>query len=219
MRRILAAACVATLFAGPALAQQGASKAADLALQDRNFIAEAAIINMAEVQGGTMAADTAENQRVQRFARTIADDHAKNMTTLKELAKDLGVALPEDVDAATRTRMEDMKGLSGGAFDRRFMGYQEESHASAVKLFQAQVDTAENQQVREYAEATLPALRHHFEMAREITASLAQGQANVVQGGGQPQQAEVPQPGTAVPMTPDEPSDTMGGAPTNPGTK
>ena len=169
MRRTLAFLSLATLFAAPAFAQQAA-----LDRQDQNFLNEAAILNLSELQMAKLAQERAETPELKRFVDRLIQDHGKAMERLQGTAQGLDFRLPQEVDAPTKARLDDIAN-SAAAFDRRFMAEQEDAHARAIKLFEAQAQSNGHPAVRQYAESALPDLRAHLEAARSLSDLMAQG--------------------------------------------
>ncbi|WP_084536881.1 DUF4142 domain-containing protein [Azospirillum halopraeferens] len=172
MRRLLAAACAVALIAGPVLARPGDASGGNLALQDRNFLREAAVLHMTGIRSGKMAQDRAADERVRTFGRALADTHARAIDDLQTLAADAGATLPDEVDRVTRGRLEALAEQDGDRFDRRFMDFQDEIHAAAIKLYEAKADGADDDRVRRYARTTLPDLHAHHDRVRATMTAL-----------------------------------------------
>lgn len=201
MRRSLALLAFATLLAAPvALAQP--SQPATLALQDQNFLNEAALLNLSELQMAKLAQDRAESPEMKRFVDRLIQDHGKAMERLQGTAQGLDFRLPQEVDAPTRARLDDMAN-TGGAFERRFMAEQEDAHARAIKLFEAQARSNGHPAVKQYAETTLPDLHAHMEAARTLADLLAEGPQTQAPSFGTSQPPAGPDgTGTAAPEKP-----------------
>ncbi|HEY0833842.1 MAG TPA: DUF4142 domain-containing protein [Azospirillum sp.] len=184
MRRTLAFLALAVLFAAPAALAQSDPPAA-LDRQDQNFLNEAAILNLSELQMAKLAQERAETPEMKRFVDRLIQDHGKAMERLRGTAQDLDFRLPQEVDAPTRARLDDIAN-TGGAFDRRFMAEQEDAHARAIKLFEAQARSNGHPAVRQYALSMLPDLRAHLDAARSLADLLAQGPQTQAPGFGKP---------------------------------
>lgn len=135
---------------------------------DREFMRKAAEANFAEIEAGRLAAEKAENADVKAYGEHLVSDHTEAQQKLKELAQDEKVALPQGPDEAHRREMERLRGLSGAAFDKAFTSRMVEDHKTAVSLFENASKQAKDEQVKAYAEKTLPALKEHLEKARDL---------------------------------------------------
>ncbi|MDQ2105727.1 DUF4142 domain-containing protein [Azospirillum isscasi] len=191
MRRTFLAAVLLACLCSPAPAQSPESDPIPvLSRQERNFIAEALADGMAEQALGKLAQDRAETEPVRRFARRMADDHALMTDRLADMALRHGVPLPHDLSLAARAHMSSLRDTPDGAFDRRYMAAEEETHARAIKLYEAQAERGGA--TGDIARGALPTLHAHFEEARRIMAELARRPA--------PPQTQAP-PGDAPPGT------------------
>ncbi len=65
--------------------------------------------------------------------------------------------------------------LSGAEFDRAYMQQQMKDHEKAVELFQKQADKGKDQELKDWASKTLPTLREHHRMVREIASTVGSG--------------------------------------------
>jgi putative membrane protein len=174
--------------------QQGEMKVSS---DDKNFVKKAAEAGMAEVEMGHVALKQASNEEVKQFAQRMIDDHSKANTELMLLAQSKGITLPANphvgsggqmntsVSNATGMTNTDsskaMKGkddhkkmgdkmskLSGAEFDREYMKHQVEDHDKAVALFERQAKKGKDAELKAFAERTLPTLKEHQQMARDI---------------------------------------------------
>ncbi|WP_448190573.1 DUF4142 domain-containing protein [Azospirillum sp. sgz301742] len=181
----LALACATPAFAG-------SSESSGLSLRERNFLNEAAILNLTEMHAGKLAEDMADSKAVRALARRIADQHATAHERLRAIAQKHGTTLPPDLDAPTRQQIGEMQTFTGPAFDRYFLGFQEETHGRAIKLFDAQAAYDGDEGLHHYAEVTLGMLNDHLSMIEAATAVLAraQPQTQAPQSAEQPERAQ-----------------------------
>ncbi|WP_353859845.1 DUF4142 domain-containing protein [Azospirillum formosense] len=180
-------------LSGPVLAQAPGSVPASpstLSRQERNFIAEALADGMAEQALGKLAQDRAETEPVRRFARRMADDHGLKTDRLAGMALRHGIPIPRELGLSARAHMSSLRDTPEEAFDRRYMAAEEETHARAIKLYEAQAERGG--ETGDFARDALPMLHSHFEEARGIMAELARGPA--------PPQTQAP-PGDVPPGT------------------
>lgn len=167
MALVMALACAAPAFAQPA---DGLDR------RERNFLNEAAILNLTEMHAGKLAEDLAETGDVRAIARRLADSHATAHERLRAIAQKHGAALPDNLDAPTREQVGEMQTFTGPAFDRYFLSFQEETHLRALKLFDAQVAYQGDEGLHHYAETMLGQLNGHLRVVEDATAALARTQ-------------------------------------------
>jgi len=135
---------------------------------DRQFVMDAAMIGMAEVEFGKLASKRAEAPAVQAFARQLAIDHAGANDELKLIAAMSNVPWPVVLDGKHQATLDALSLLSGAAFDRAFMKEMVDGHQNAAAVFRGEIENGSDPAVRKWAEKTLPTIEEHLKMAQEI---------------------------------------------------
>jgi putative membrane protein len=161
---LLAAVLLSGLAAG-ALAQSGGATKGD----DLHFMQQAASAGIAEVQLGQLALTKSDDDAVKALAQRIVDDHTKANAQLKTIADSEQIALPAPTDAA-RDQAARLRALDGSAFDQAWARTMVSDHEKAVKLFSDEAAASGDSRLRQFAQATLPALRAHLQSAKQLTA-------------------------------------------------
>ncbi|HEY2387994.1 MAG TPA: DUF4142 domain-containing protein [Candidatus Binatia bacterium] len=176
MKRYLGAAAVlvAITLAGPGLAAaHGRKHAANgTAMSDTQFMREAAVGGMAEVDLGKIGVQRAENPDVKQFAQRMVDDHSKANDELKQVAEKHGVALPGDVDAKEKATIDRLSRLSGPAFDKAYMRDMVSDHVKDVSLFERHSASGKDADLKSWIDQTLPTLKEHETMAKDVAAKV-----------------------------------------------
>ena len=141
-----------------------------------DFVKTVAISDMFEIQSGQLAADKAQNGDVKSFGQEMVDDHSKTSEDLKELIKDeeIKVELPAKLDDEHQAKLDKLKGLSGNQFDKTYVQMQVKAHEKAVSLFEAYAAAGENDDLKDWAEDTLPTLKEHLKEANDLNAKVDQ---------------------------------------------
>jgi putative membrane protein len=137
-------------------------------IPDQDFLIQAAQANLAEVELGRLAQRNATNADVRSFALHMTDDHSALMAELTKLAQKKGVRLPTGPDEAYRKNAAWLSEKRGGDFDREYIRMMVADHVQAVSLFEGEAERAADPDVCCWAESTLPTLRDHLEMARDL---------------------------------------------------
>jgi putative membrane protein len=199
MHRFLGAAAfvVAITLAAPGLAAtHGKHHAANAhkgqAMSDTQFMREAAIGGMAEVDLGKIGVQRAENPDVKQFAQRMVDDHSKANDQLKQVAEKRGVALPGDVDAKHKAAIDRLSKLSGPAFDKAYMRDMVTDHNHDVSLFERQSASGKDDELKSWVDQTLPTLKEHQDMAKDVAAKVGAEPGTRVHG-------TAPRPGRNAP--------------------
>jgi putative membrane protein len=137
-----------------------------------DFMTKAAQGGIAEVELGRMAMDKAQNAEVKRYAQTMVQDHTAANNELKAIATKKNMTPPAETDAEHKAVMTRLQGLSGAEFDRAYMEAMVADHEKTVALFETGANTGTDADVKQFAAKTLPKLRMHLDMAKEIHGKL-----------------------------------------------
>lgn len=132
--------------------------------KDKAFIQDAAKDGMMEVEMGKMGQKQAKNAEVKKFATRMVTDHSKANNELKALAKKKGVTL--DTASPKEHKMDD------ATFDKDYMDQMVKDHEKDVTEFEEQAKDGSDADVKAWANQTLPTLKKHLEMAKEIQGKL-----------------------------------------------
>lgn len=137
-----------------------------------SFMTEAARSGVAEVEMARLAEKRAQDAEVKKFAQKMLQDHTNANTELKQLAAQKNVTLPTEPDTLHKLTADKLSSLSGAEFDKEYMRAQLDDHEKAVSLFQSQADLGTDTDAKAWAAKTLPHLKSHLDMAREINGKL-----------------------------------------------
>jgi predicted outer membrane protein len=140
---------------------------------DRKFMMTAAMGGMAEVEMARLALQKSASDSVKQYAQKMIDDHTMAGDELKRLASMKGVTLPAQPDAKHMSMMAKMQKLSGMGFD---MMYVKEAgvkaHEKMEKLYMKESMSGMDMDAKAFASKTLPTVRMHLQMAREMMMSM-----------------------------------------------
>ena len=143
----------------------------------KNFATTVAVSDMFEIQSGELAREQARNADVRSFGKQMIEDHTKTSNELKALVddKELDVELPQKLDSEHQAKLDKLKGLSDQTqFDKEYIRTQIDAHKSSVDLFSTYATDGANDDLKGWAQETLPKLKAHLEHARKLQASVEQ---------------------------------------------
>jgi len=162
---------VAVLLTAPALTV-GPASAQQLSAQD--FAKKVAISDMFEIQSGQLAVDKAQNEDVQSFGQEMVDAHTETSEDLRQLVKDenINVELPTQLDQDHQAKLDQLKKSPGNKFDHTYVSQQVQAHQTAVKLFENYSKNGDQEELKEWADDTLPTLQKHLKDAQALNADL-----------------------------------------------
>ncbi len=171
-RSVVALTCL--LLSGPALAETlgektGIDSVLDIAPTTADFVSEAAISDMFEIDSSKLAQDKG-NAPEKTFAAQMISDHTKSSTELKGLVTSgkVKVELPTALDSSHQSMLDKLKGESGKDFSSDYDSDQVSGHKDAVSLFERYAKGGDNAELKDWAGKTLPMLKHHLEMAENL---------------------------------------------------
>jgi len=137
----------------------------------QSFATQAAVIGQAEIELGQLALQQTQDPGVRSCAQRMIKDHRAAAAKLTNIAGAEQLELPQALDAEHQALKEKLSGLRGAAFDREYAKAMAKGHDNAVALFEAASQAAQMpSELKEFAAATLLALKEHMEMAHELHA-------------------------------------------------
>lgn len=178
MKKVFVHGAVVLALAAPVAAQQPAAGARTQAQPsstaknaDHDFILEAAMGGMAEVELGQLAVSKAQSDQVKQFAQRMVTDHGKANDELKSLAQSKNVMLPTDSGAHHKAIKDRLSKMSGASFDRAYMQVMLTDHKTDVNAFRRESQSGKDAEVKAWAAKTLPTLEEHLKMAESASRS------------------------------------------------
>jgi putative membrane protein len=172
---VLVATIAAVAMSTPAAAQSvgertGVNSTLGVAPKTEDFVKQVAISDMFEIESSKLAQQKASGAPVKSFASQMQKDHAKTTTELKGLVSGgkVKVPLPTAMDDSHKSKLDKLKGLNGADFDKQYVSDQQSAHKDAVDLFERYAKGGENADLKAWAGKTVPALKHHKDMADKL---------------------------------------------------
>jgi putative membrane protein len=156
----------------------------NMAAQDRNFLMEAAMGGLMEVELGRVAAQQGASDAVKQFGQRMVDDHSKANSELMTLASSKGITLPTTLDEKHREHVTKLSAMSGDEFDRAYGKMMVTDHRKDVSEFEKQSTRGTDADLKAFASKTLPTLQEHLQMAETLPgANRGGGNMNSTSGG------------------------------------
>ena len=116
MSRISWIALLSIGFIGHALAQSGS-----LSDTDKAYLMKESRGAAYELNSAKLAVKQASRDDVKSYAAKLVNDHEKYNAALEQIGKQEGLTLPTEPDTADKARMDDLKRLTGTAFDALYV--------------------------------------------------------------------------------------------------
>jgi len=141
----------------------------DLSKTDQAFVMKASGAGMYEVEISKIAVDKASDPAVKEFARTMVSDHTKANDELKQFADSHNAKVAPGVPKDKQAVIARMSKLDGARFDKAYhdqVGIKD--HKTDIALFEKEVKTGGNADLKAWADKTLPTLKTHLQHAQEM---------------------------------------------------
>jgi putative membrane protein len=160
------------MLSGSALAQSlgektGVNSVLGITPSTADFVKEAAIADMFEVESSKLATQKAEGP-AKNFATQMVEDHTKTSQELKSDAEKANISLPNALDSSTQKKLDSLQHLDGQEFTKQYVKDQVSAHKDAVSLFERYGKNGDNNTLKAWATETLPTLQHHLDMAQNL---------------------------------------------------
>ena len=165
----------AFLLSTPTLAQSvdektGVNSALSIAPTTADFVKEVAISDMFEIQSNKLGEERG-NASDKSFAQMMVKDHTKTSGELKAMVAngDVKEELPTALDNAHKSKLDKLGGYQGDDFTSEFRSQQVSAHKDAMSLFERYAKGGDNGKLKDWAGKTLPTLKHHLDMAQNLS--------------------------------------------------
>jgi putative membrane protein len=150
---------------------------------DHEFLMEAAMGGMMEVELGRLAAQQGGSDAVKQFGQRMVDDHGKANQELMSLASSKGMTLPAQLDEKHQKEVTKLSSLTGADFDREYTKMMVSDHRKDVSEFEKQSTRGTDADLKAFATKTLPTLQEHLQMAESLPGA-NRGGGNMNSSGG-----------------------------------
>jgi putative membrane protein len=183
------------------------------ALTTQQFVTDAAMGGMKEVQASKIALEKSQNRDVRNLATRMVADHTSASTKLQVIAHSKGLDLPPantfaaddpnwnnpvltgsqvakgayqlttNLSVPDYQDIKHLNNLSGAEFDIAYAKDMVSDHILAVREFETAQRNLTDPEIRQFATETLPTLRSHSAMAQNLENQLTATPASTAQTG------------------------------------
>jgi putative membrane protein len=141
------------------------SRSENMDKEDTDFVSEAAMGALMEVQLGNAAQSQGSKSQVKNFGRRMHADHTKANEQLKKIAAKKDIKLPTALEGKQKATYDKLIKLRGDEFDREYMSTMVSDHKEDIEKFQKQADNGKDPDMKKFATDQLPILKKHLELA------------------------------------------------------
>ena len=161
MRSLIPALAFAALVTAPAFAQ-------NMSNDDQAAMKQLASDNLAEINAGKMAASKAQSPDVKSFGQKMVQDHSQMLDELKSLAKQKGVAMPDNAPIKDVAQMKLLERKSGAEFDKEYMEHMVKDHEKDAKDTENIATKAQDPQFKAAVQKAHAKIQEHLQLAQRI---------------------------------------------------
>jgi putative membrane protein len=140
---------------------------AAFAAPPQTFLRQAGLTDNSEIQLGALAQARGASPAAREAGRMLQADHRASQRAAAPLLARYRVRPPVGALPEARNEMRRLQSLRGRAFDRELASFNITAHQRAIAMFQAQARSGDRDTAA-FAQAQLPVLRHHLQMARDL---------------------------------------------------
>lgn len=151
-------------FALGAYAQDKSTSNRPLSSGDRSFIMQASNGGMTEVELSRIVLRNGASTDVKAFAQQMVEDHEKAGKELGMISAKLGATPPKPMGKPTAD-IRRFGELKGAMLDKAYVGKMVDGHKGAIALFEKQAKSGDSQDLKQFANKTLPVLKEHLKSA------------------------------------------------------
>lgn len=136
-----------------------------------NFIAQATLGNMKEIETGKLAVKKAKKASVKTFGARMIADHTKATADMQKVlsSKQFTAPTPSPADAAPDAMLTS---ATGTEFDKNYITMMMMDHVKTVQVFQNAIANVQDPDLKAFAVKTLPVIQEHLRMDKAIAKEL-----------------------------------------------
>ncbi|ABD06214.1 conserved hypothetical protein [Rhodopseudomonas palustris HaA2] len=155
--------------AQPATNQTGSGAAVRISADTQKFIQQVTISDLFELATARLALARGTDAQ-KAFANRMIEDHGKTSAELKRfiVVGKVDIDVPSQLDSAHQGKYDALNNARGEEFTALYTAQQVEAHNQAIALFERYAANGDNAELKEWAANTVPALKHHLQMAQAL---------------------------------------------------
>lgn len=132
-----------------------------------DFINEASIDGMMELELSKLAEQKATSPQVKKFAKMMVKDYTKISERLAKLAASRKMNLPSALPAADQEHLAELQKMDVPQFEKHYMGMMVKDHIRILDLYKGAA-TSGDTPLQNFAKGALKTLEWHYKQATSI---------------------------------------------------
>jgi len=156
----------------------GATSAATMGqMSTDDFVTNAAISDMYEIQAGQIAQKKGQSQGVKDFGKMMVTDHTALSNEMKPLITAAGKTPPTGLDERRKGMIDNLNAAAPADFDKTYLAQQEAAHNEALTLMQGYADKGDDAGLKGAAGKAVPKIQAHLDHVKQLQAAPASAPA------------------------------------------
>jgi predicted outer membrane protein len=135
---------------------------------DRELLVRVRQAGLWENPAGLLARDRAADKRVKEVGAQLANDHHGLDEQVRQVAAQLGVALPDKATAEQQGWVQELTGKKGADFDVTFANRLRAAHGKVFGLVGAVRSGTQNELIRSFAQTAVNVVMKHMTLLESI---------------------------------------------------
>ena len=140
-------------------------------LTDKIFAEKAAAGGLTEVELGKLAQQNGGSQDVKNFGAKMVADHGKANDSLKGVATKDNLTIPDKPNPEQQALIDKLSKKTGNEFDTAYIHAMVKAHVGDKALFTEEIASAQNADLKQFAQDTLPVIKDHLGMIEGMAKS------------------------------------------------
>lgn len=152
----------------------GATSAATMGqMSTDDFVANATISDMYEIQAGQIAQKKGQSQGVKDFGKMMVTDHTALSNEMKPLVTAAGKTPPTGLDERRKGMLDNLNAAAPADFDKTYLAQQEAAHNEALTLMQGYADKGDDAGLKAAAGKAVPKIQAHLDRVKQLQSAPA----------------------------------------------
>lgn len=133
--------------------------------KDALFMVRAAEISGEEIRLGQLAQQKGTTNEVKNLGKMMETDHSKTMADLTAMANRKYINIPTVPTEDSKEAYNKLNEKNGTDFDKAYTAMMVSGHKDAIDLFEKAASNCTDVEIKNWAQATLPALHTHLDQS------------------------------------------------------
>lgn len=136
-----------------------------------DFVTNAAISDMYEIEAGKIAEKKGQSADVKAFGKMMVADHTKMSAEMKPLVAAAGKTLPTGLDERRKGMIDNLNAANAADFDKAYLSQQEAAHSEALDLMKGYADKGDDAGLKGGAAKAVPMIQAHLDKVKALQAA------------------------------------------------